>query len=80
MVNYSELSACSEKTEPFEDDLSTCALMTSLGRWVAKGGLYLPLRHRLQWCCVSISDRNTLNPQDKSRQSLAAVWYHSHPY
>ena len=28
----------------------------------------------------SVSDRNRLNPQDMSRQSLAAVWYPSHPY
>ena len=28
----------------------------------------------------SVSDREGLNAQDRSRQSLAAVWYQSHPY
>ena len=28
----------------------------------------------------SISDRNRHNPQDRPRQSLAAVWHHTHPY
>ena len=28
---------------------------------------------------LSVSDRNRLNPQDRLKQSLAAVWYHSHP-
>ena len=28
----------------------------------------------------SVSDRKGLNPQDRSRQSLAAVWHQSHPY
>ena len=28
----------------------------------------------------SVRDRNRLNPWDKSRQSLAAVLFHSHPY
>ena len=28
----------------------------------------------------SVSIRKGLNPQDRSRQSLAAVWYQSHPY
>ena len=41
--------------------------------WIAEGGLYLPLGHKRQWCVNSVSDRNRLNPQDKSKQSLAAV-------
>ena len=28
----------------------------------------------------SVSDRKGLNPQDRSRQSLAAVWHQSHTY
>ena len=28
----------------------------------------------------SVSDRKGLNPQDRSRQPLAAVWHQSHPY
>ena len=28
----------------------------------------------------SVSDRKGLNPHDRSRQSLAAVWHQSHPY
>ena len=28
----------------------------------------------------SVSDIKGLNPQDRSRQSLAAVWHQSHPY
>ena len=28
----------------------------------------------------SVSDRKGLKPQDRSRQSLAAVWHQSHPY
>ena len=28
----------------------------------------------------SISDRNRHNPQDRVRQSLAAIWHHTHPY
>ena len=49
------------------------------GGWVAEGGLYLPLGHR-HGAVSSVSDKNRLNPWDKSRQSLAVVWYHSHPY
>ena len=50
------------------------------GGWVAEGGPKPPPGHRQQYCVLS--DRNRLNPWDKSRQSLAAVymWYHSHPY
>ena len=46
---------------------------------VAEGGLYLPLGHKLQCCDLSssavtlLSGINRLNPQDKSRQLLAAV-------
>ena len=39
--------------------------------WVAIGRLYLPLEHSS--AVSSVSDRNRLNPQDKSKQSLAAV-------
>ena len=49
------------------------------GRWVAKGGLYLPL-YTGSSAVSLVSDRNRLNPWDKLRQSLAAVLYHSHPY
>ena len=28
----------------------------------------------------SVSDRKGPNPQDRSRQSLAAVWHQLHPY
>ena len=28
----------------------------------------------------SISDINRHSPQDRPRRSLAAVWYHMHPY
>ena len=28
----------------------------------------------------SVSDTNSPNPQDRPRQSLAAVWNHTHPY
>ena len=28
----------------------------------------------------SVSDRNRLSPQDRSRQLLTAVWHHSHAY
>ena len=28
----------------------------------------------------SVTDRKGLNLQDRSRQSLAAVWHQSHPY
>ena len=42
------------------------------GRQV-ESGFSLPLGHR-QWCCVlSVGDRDVHNPQDRSRQILAAV-------
>ena len=51
------------------------------GGRIAEGGVYLPLDKDTNSSTVSsVSDRNKLNPQDKSRQSLVAVWYHSHSY
>ena len=44
------------------------------GEWVAGGGLYLPLGTDNS-VVSSFSDKNRLNPQSKSRQSLAAVWH-----
>ena len=47
------------------------------GGWEAEGGLYLLLQHTV----VSlISDRNRFNPQDRPRQSLAAVRPDTHSY
>ena len=50
------------------------------GRWAAGDGLYFPLGHTESSAVSSVSDRNRLNLQDESRQLLAAVWHHSHPY
>ena len=42
-----------------------------MGEWAAGGGL------SLQYVC-SVSDTNSLNPQGRRRQLLAAVWHHTH--
>ena len=44
----------------------------------SRGGLRLPLK--IQTAVLCGSDTNSQNPQDKPRQSLAAVWHHTHPY
>ena len=53
--------------------------MGGRGESVAGGRLYLPLGTSSS-AVFSVSDRNRFNSQDKLRQSLAAVWYHSQPY
>ena len=55
------------------------------GGWAAEGGLRLPLKHSQPYAHTVrlVSDTNSLNPQNRSRQSLATVWHHSdhtHPY
>ena len=49
------------------------------GGWVAGSGLNLH-KDTDSSAVSSVSDRKGLNPQDRSRQSLTAIWYQSHPY
>ena len=49
------------------------------GEWEAGGGQTFHEDTDSSAVC-SVSDRKGLNPQDRSRQSLAAVWHQSHPY
>ena len=49
------------------------------GGWEAKGRLRLPLRHRQQYC-VSSKWHKQSQSTGRLRQSLAAVWHHTHHY
>ena len=48
--------------------------------WVARGKLYLSLRHGQQCCtCFQyVTETDSTYSQDRARHSLAAVWNHSH--
>ena len=50
------------------------------GRWVAESRLNLPYKDTDNSAVSSVSDRKGFNPQDRSRQLLAAVWHQSIPY
>ena len=57
----------------------TDGTLQGVGRQVAEGG-YTFHQDTDSSGVSSVSDRNRLNSWDKSRQSLAAFWCHSHPY
>ena len=48
------------------------------GGWV--GGWIKPFIKTQTAILCSVSDTNSLNSQDRPRQSLAAAWQHTHPY
>ena len=50
------------------------------GGWVAREGVKPSVRTQTAVLCLSLGDRKGLNPQDRPRQSLVAVWHQSHVY
>ena len=50
------------------------------GRVGSRSRVKASMRTKTARAVCSVNDRKGLNPQDRSRQSLAAVWHQSHPY
>ena len=48
--------------------------------WGRVGGWVKPFIKTQTAILCSVSDTNSLNSQDRPRQSLAAAWHHTHPY
>ena len=53
-----------------------------VGGWTAGVGLYIPSieTQAVVPCLQQVTKTETCSPQDRPRQSLAAVWHPMHPY